>query len=90
MQTTKHFRPWFSERSNRWHGLDGRFLSFSDARPRGGVFEIEEGELDFAPSFGIAEVAPAKARQLEARRGRYHGRRGKAVESNTVTGRAAA
>lgn len=79
-------RPRYSDRSKRWHGLDGRFLSFSEARPRGGVFEAGEAVADFVPTFGPA-AAPAKVRQLEKRRAGYHRKRGKAVESNTVTGR---
>lgn len=84
---TKHFRPWYNEASRRWHGLDGRFLPFSDARPRGGVFEPGEAGDDFEMFGELPSPAPAKSRQLERRRATWHGKRGKGVESNTVTGR---
>jgi hypothetical protein len=86
MKTT--FRPWYSEASRRWHcPKTGRFLAFSDARPRGGVFEVPEADLDFEMFNVTGEVAPAKARELERQRAGYHRRRNRGMGSNTVTGR---
>jgi hypothetical protein len=73
-------RPWYSERSKRWHDpVTGRFMSFSDSRPRGGVFEPGEADLDFE----MVDLPRSRNLKLETRRAAQTGRNG---ETQTFTG----
>jgi hypothetical protein len=81
-------RPWYSEASRRWHcPKTGRFLAFSDARPRSGVFDPGEADLGFEMFESREPAAPAKVRQLERQRLGYHRRAGHAPDGKTTTGR---